>query len=310
MPNVVELLEMYGVLIVFGVVLLAQGGLPVPAFPILILSGASAVSGGVSWQACIGTAVLACLIGDYLWFSAGRFYGGRVLGLLCKISLSPDVCVSQTEEQFARFGAKSLLVAKFIPGFSIVASPISGALGVSATRFLGYSIAGSLLWSASGLALGAYFSHSVAGLLTVMNKMGSTALLGLLALLIAFVLYKFVERVRFRSGMEMERVSMAEFAHLVDDGQDPLVIDARSVTAQKLGEAIPGAVNLNAHDAPSFMAGLDKERHLIIYCNCPNDVTAARVASEFLANGFSRARPLKGGLDAWHDQSKATRVFA
>lgn len=66
MPNVVELLEMYGVLIVFGVVLLAQGGLPVPAFPILILSGASAVSGGVSWQACIGTAVLACLIGDYL----------------------------------------------------------------------------------------------------------------------------------------------------------------------------------------------------------------------------------------------------
>lgn len=310
MPNVVELLEMYGVLIVFGVVLLAQGGLPVPAFPILVLSGASAVSGSVSWQACIGTAVLACLIGDYLWFSAGRFYGGRVLGLLCKISLSPDVCVSQTEEQFARFGAKSLLVAKFIPGFSIVASPISGALGVSATRFLSYSIAGSLLWSASGLALGAYFSHSVAGLLTVMNKMGSTALFALLVLLIAFVLYKFVERVRFRTGMEMERISMAEFAHLVEVGQDPLVIDARSLTAQKLGKAIPGAVNLNAHDAPSLMAGLDKERHLIIYCNCPNDVTAARVASRFLANGFTRARPLKGGLDAWHDQSKATCVLA
>lgn len=310
MPNVVELLEMYGVLIVFGVVLLAQGGLPVPAFPILVLSGASAVSGSVSWQACIGTAVLACLIGDYLWFSAGRFYGGRVLGLLCKISLSPDVCVSQTEEQFARFGAKSLLVAKFIPGFSIVASPISGALGVSATRFLSYSIAGSLLWSASGLALGACFSHSVAGLLTVMNKMGSTALFALLVLLIAFVLYKFVERVRFRTGMEMERISMAEFAHLVEVGQDPLVIDARSLTAQKLGKAIPGAVNLNAHDARSLMAGLDKERHLIIYCNCPNDVTAARVASRFLANGFTRARPLKGGLDAWHDQSKATCVLA
>lgn len=209
-----------------------------------------------------------------------------------------------------QFGWITQLVAKFIPGFSIVASPISGALGVSATRFLSYSIAGSLLWSASGLALGAYFSHSVAGLLTVMNKMGSTALFALLVLLIAFVLYKFVERVRFRTGMEMERISMAEFAHLVEVGQDPLVIDARSLTAQKLGKAIPGAVNLNAHDAPSLMAGLDKERHLIIYCNCPNDVTAARVASRFLANGFTRARPLKGGLDAWHDQSKATCVLA
>lgn len=150
MPNIVELLEAYGVLIVFGVVLLAQGGLPVPAFPILVISGASAASGGVSWQACIGTAVLACLIGDYIWFSAGRFYGGRVLGILCKVSLSPDICVSRTEEKFGRFGPKSLLVAKFIPGFSLVASPISGALGVSAPRFFSYSIAGSFLWSASG----------------------------------------------------------------------------------------------------------------------------------------------------------------
>lgn len=310
MPNVVELLEAYGVLIVFGIVLLAQGGLPVPAFPVLVISGASAVSGGVSWQACIGTAVLACLIGDYLWFSAGRFYGGRVLGLLCKVSLSPDICVSQTEEQFARFGAKSLLVAKFIPGFSIVASPISGALGVSATRFFGYSIAGSLLWSASGLALGAYFNQSVTGMLAMMSRMGSNALLLLTALLMAFVLYKFVERARFRSGMEMERISMAEFAHLIEAGHEPLVVDARSVTAHRLGTAIPGAVHLSAYDAPSFMAGLDKGRHIIIYCNCPNDVTAARVASQFMAYGFSFARPLKGGLDAWHARSRASTTIA
>lgn len=310
MPNVIELLEVYGVLIVFGVVLLAQGGLPVPAFPVLVISGASAVSGSVSWLACIGTAVLACLIGDYLWFSAGRFYGGRVLGLLCKISLSPDICVSQTEEQFSRFGAKSLLVAKFIPGFSMVASPISGALGVSAMRFFGYSIAGSLLWSASGLALGAYFNRTVGGLLKVMSEMGLNALLAVLALLTAFVLYKFVERVRFRIGMEMERISMPEFAHLIATGHDPLVVDARSVTAQLLGAAIPGAVTFSACDSVSFLAGLDKERHVIIYCNCPNDVTAARLASQFAARGFTRARPLKGGLDAWHEQSKATPTIA
>jgi rhodanese-related sulfurtransferase len=48
------------------------------------------------------------------------------------------------------------------------------------------------------------------------------------------------------------------------------------------------------------MATLDKDRHIVVYCSCPNDVTAAQVAKQFLANGFHRARPLQGGLDAWN----------
>jgi len=48
------------------------------------------------------------------------------------------------------------------------------------------------------------------------------------------------------------------------------------------------------------MATIDKDRHIVIYCSCPNDVTAAEVAKQFLANGFHRARPLRGGLDAWN----------
>ena len=155
MPNLVELLQLYGVLIVFAIVLVEQGGLPIPAFPILVVSGALAVGGGISWLACLAVAMVACLIADYFWFSAGRFYGTRILRLLCKISLSPDSCVSQTEDKFARFGPKSLIVSKFIPGFNIIASPMSGALGVGTGRFIAFSMSGSLLWSGAGNALGA-----------------------------------------------------------------------------------------------------------------------------------------------------------
>jgi len=48
------------------------------------------------------------------------------------------------------------------------------------------------------------------------------------------------------------------------------------------------------------MATLDRDRHIVVYCSCPNDVTAAQVAKAFVANGFHRARPLRGGLDAWN----------
>ena len=296
----IELLELYGVFIVFAIVLVEQGGLPIPAFPVLVVSGALAASGGISWLACIVVAMAACLLADLFWFRAGRYYGVGVLRLLCKISLSPDSCVSQTEDKFARFGAKSLIVSKFIPGFNIVASPMSGALGVSTPRFIAFSMAGSLLWSGSGVALGAYFYKSVDQLLDTMSAMGSTALFVVLTLLGLFVLYKFVERRRFQRDQSIARISIAELASLIDDGHQPLIVDARSNIAQQLEAPIPGAVMFDACDAAGFMVGLDKDRHIIVYCSCPNDFTAAQVARQFLSNGFHRTRPLKGGLDAWN----------
>jgi membrane protein DedA with SNARE-associated domain/rhodanese-related sulfurtransferase len=299
MPNLIELLQVYGVFIIFAIVLAEQGGLPIPAFPVLIVSGALAVGGGISWPACIVMAMAACLIADLFWFNAGRYYGTRILRLLCKISLSPDSCVSQTEDKFARFGPKSLIVSKFIPGFNIVASPMSGALGVSTPRFVAFSMSGSLLWSATGLAIGAYFHKSVDQVLLTMSTMGTTALIIVLSLLGLFVLYKFIERRRFRQATAVERISMAEFVSLIEQGHAPLIVDARSVTAQQLDASIPGALMFDAGDASGFMAGIDRDRHIVVYCACPNDVTAAQVAKQFMANGFHRARPLKGGLDAW-----------
>ena len=55
------------------------------------------------------------------------------------------------------------------------------------------------------------------------------------------------------------------------------------------------------------MAAHKKTRHIVVYCSCPNDVTAAQVAKEFLAHGFDRARPLEGGLDAWKRLSEWCR---
>jgi len=299
MPNLIELLQLYGVLIVFAIVLVEQIGLPIPAFPVLIVAGALSAGGELAWQACLAAAVVACLISDMFWFNAGRFYGKRILRLLCKISLSPDYCVSQTEDRFARYGPKSLIVSKFIPGFNVIASPMSGALGVSTPRFLGFSVSGSLLWSGTGIAIGAAFHESVDQVLTVLGNMGTTALLAMLFLLALFVLFKYVERRRFRQSMLVERIQMADLRLLIEQGHDPVIIDARSATAQQLDPAVPGALLFNRCAEVDLLAAVDKDRHIVVYCSCPNDVTAAQVAQQLLGKGFHRARPLHGGLDAW-----------
>ncbi len=300
MANLILLLQQYGVLIVFAVVLIEQIGLPIPAFPILIVAGALSVDGDTPWPAVLAVSLVACLISDYFWFRAGRYYGKRILKLLCRISLSPDYCVSQTEDNFNRWGPKALVVAKFIPGFNTIAPPLAGAMGTSNQMFIGFSVAGGLLWSGTGLVIGAYFHTSVDQVLDILSTMGTTALIVLAVLLVLFVSFKYVERKRFHQSVQIDRITIDELKTLLEQGKDPVLIDARSVTAQMLEPAVPGALLFNGGELSEAIAALPKDRYIIVYCSCPNDVTAAHVAKGLHAHGYHKAQPLHGGLDAWN----------
>ena len=98
-----SMLAHYGLAFVFLNVFLVQAGAPVPAVPTLMLAGALAVGGGLSLPAIVMVSVAASLLGDLIWYGAGRIYGFRVVQLLCRISISPDSCVRQTETRFQRW---------------------------------------------------------------------------------------------------------------------------------------------------------------------------------------------------------------
>jgi membrane protein DedA with SNARE-associated domain/rhodanese-related sulfurtransferase len=300
MANLILLLQEYGVLIVFAVVLIEQIGLPIPAYPILIVAGALSINGGTHWAAVLAVSMLACQICDHFWFRAGRHYGKRILKLLCRISLSPDYCVSQTEDNFTRWGPKMLMVSKFVPGLTTIASPLSGAMGTSGATFLSFSLLGGLLWSGSGIAIGAYFHTSIDSVLDILETMGTTALIVLGVLLALFVSFKYVERKRFHRSVQVDRITIDELKELMEQGKEPVLVDARSVTAQMLDPAVPGALPFNGGTPTPALAALDKGRHIVVYCSCPNDVTAAQVAKLLNAHGYAKAMPLHGGLDAWN----------
>jgi len=300
MANLISLLQEYGVLIVFIVVLVEQMGAPIPAYPILIVSGALAVDkGGTSLAGVLAISLAACMLADFFWFRAGRHYGKRILKLLCRISLSPDYCVSQTEDNFRKWGPKSLIVAKFIPGFNTIGPPLAGAMGTRVSVFFSFSALGGLLWSLTGISIGAYFHANVDEVLDMLATMGSTALSVLATLLTLFVLFKYVERRRFQRAMRTERISVDQLKGLVADGHEPVLIDARSATAQQMDPPVPGALLLNG-DPLKIVNALPRDRHIVVYCSCPNDVTAATVAKQLQQHGYTLAKPLHGGLEAWN----------
>lgn len=301
MENVLALFAEHGLLAVFGVVLVEQLGAPVPAVPFLLLAGAAAANDGVLAVQALAVAALASMLADSLWFLAGRRFGRRVLALLCRISLSPDSCVRQSELSFARRGIATLVVAKFVPGLSTLAPPLAGALGMSASSFTLFNLAGTALWAGSGIAGGVVFHDQIGSLLGYLSDLGSIALAVLCGLLGMYVAWRAWWRWhQARAQARLPRVRPAELAELMAQDSRPLVIDVRAIApSPALDKRIPGArhIELAAIETIAVDDWPDGVR-IVTYCACPNDASAAKAAHLLTRRGFD-AHVLHGGIDAW-----------
>ena len=228
-----NLLAQHGVALVFLNVFLTQIGAPVPAVPMLLMAGAYAQQGGFNPGAALGAAVAGSLLGDLPWYLAGRRYGYSVLNLLCRMAIEPAVCVQRTEDKLARWGAPSLMVAKFVPGFATVAPPLAGATRLPLFLFLAYSAVGAALWAGAALAAGIVFHLQVEDALAWIEVAGIRAATLLGVLLALYVGFKWTQRYLFMRVLRMARIGAEELAALMDSASPPLVLDARSATARR-----------------------------------------------------------------------------
>ena len=298
MELLIRLISEYGLLFVFFNILAQQLGAPLPAYPVLMVTGALAARGQLNLAALLGTAVAACLLADTVWFLIGGWMGRRVLRLLCRISLSPDGCVRQTESIYTRFGAPSLMVAKFVPGFATVATAMAGAMRIRRRAFLMFDAAGATLWAGIGLALGWLFASAIEEIVYTLAELGKWGLMLLAVATALYVTWKWWQRHRFNVQLRMARVSVDALAELLDRGEHPMIVDVRSATAREDGR-IPGAIMaLGDALAPELLAH-PKDAMVVVYCACPNDASAVLAARKLLERGFRNVRPLAGGIDAW-----------
>jgi rhodanese-related sulfurtransferase len=221
-----------------------------------------------------------------------------VLSTLCRISLSPDSCVRQTESIYSRWGARSLLVAKFIPGFASIASALAGTIGTSRTTFIVYDSMGAALWAGLAIFLGSLFSTTIDDLLSVLTELGQYGMMLVAAGFAIFVASKWWQRRRFRMSLRMARISVAELDQLFKQGITPAIVDVRSPASQQAGR-IPGARTISHQEINSFVFDAPVDQEVIVYCACPNEASAALVAKQLMLRGYKKVRPLSGGIDAW-----------
>jgi len=167
--NTLQFLVDYGAWVLFAVVFLEQAGLPLPALPLLVTAGALVGADKMNVGVAVLAPLVAAVLPDLCWYYLGRVKGGRVLGLLCKISLEPDSCVRSSEDMFRRHGKSTLLIAKFVPCLSTIAPPLAGIIGMGILPFIFYDLAGTFLWLIVSEGMGALFSNQLESILVVFD---------------------------------------------------------------------------------------------------------------------------------------------
>jgi membrane protein DedA with SNARE-associated domain len=257
----------HGYSVLFVWVFAEQIGLPIPAIPILLAAGALAGAGHMNLGLALLLGVLASLISDVIWYEIGRRRGAKVLNLLCRISLEPDSCVRRTEGIFAKHGARSLLVAKFVPGLNTVAPPLAGIFQMRLSRFLLFDTGGALIWVSLFIGLGWLFSDQIELLAQQAARFGGGLMAVLLGGLGLYIAWKYWQRQRFLRSLRVARITADELKKMIDAGESPVIVDLRhGVDFEADPEIIPGAAHLATEDLEQVHDAIPRDRDIILYC--------------------------------------------
>jgi membrane protein DedA with SNARE-associated domain/rhodanese-related sulfurtransferase len=290
-----------GPLVLFLLVLLQQAGVPYPITPVLIVAGAISVHGHLPAAAVIGLAVAGAFVADLGWYLAGFRLGARALKLLCVLSLSPDSCVSDTERWFGRLGTRVLVIAKFVPGLGLVSTAMAGVARARLEGFFLYDLIGNFLWATTAVCVGVLFHDAVGDVLLVLAELGYWGVALLVVALAGFIAVKLWQRYRLIRELRLSRISVSELKELVDRGSAPVIIDALAPASRQREGVIPGAIPVETLRLDSGAATVPFDAEVIVYCACPNEASAARIAQQLIRMGCIRVRPLTGGIFAWKD---------
>lgn len=302
MSHSLEFLIRYGYVLIFGWVFVEQIGIPLPAIPVLLAAGALCGMHRMNAVAVLALAEVAAVGADLMWYDLGRRKGIRVLQFLCKISLEPDSCVRRTENVFARSGAKSLLVAKFVPGLNTAAQPLAGIFRMKFWRFLVFDSAGAALYVGTFFGLGYIFRTELESIAGAALKLGTSLVILVVTALVGWLSYKYYRRQKFIRQLRIDRITPEELKRKMDAGEEVVIVDLRgSLDFEAEPAMIPGAVHLDYADLEEVSDELAKAAEVVLYCNCPNEVTSAKMALMLRRKGVQRIRPLQNGLNGWRD---------
>lgn len=176
MPDLTALDGFAALLMLAATTLLHELGAPLPLAPAAFFVGARAAAGSIDPLLAIAAIVPGMMIGNSVWFAAGRRYGVGVLKLVSRLPMSGASGLEHGAARFERWGPSSIVIGRFVPGISLIAPPLAGALGMRWGRFLLLTAAGSVLYSAVFVGAGMFLHHQSDSAFALLDRFGGYVL--------------------------------------------------------------------------------------------------------------------------------------
>jgi membrane protein DedA with SNARE-associated domain/rhodanese-related sulfurtransferase len=300
MPIALDFFVRYAYLVIFLWVLTEQLGIPVPSTPLLLVAGTLTATHKLHLVLVLVSALAGSLIADSVWYQFGKKYGAVVVRLVCKLSFESSACVRKTEGYFTRNGAPALLVAKFIPGLGSVAAPIAGQIGMGYGKFVLFDAGGILLWVLSVTLGGRFFGDLIKRNAHALSWTGHFFGVIFVLLFLGFLGYRMLQRRAFLKSMRMARIEPDDLKRMLDDGQNVFIVDLRHpLDYLPDPRTLPGALSLTPDKLVEQSDRIPRDQEIVLFCTCPSEATAARMAFTLRRMGINRVRPLRGGYDEW-----------
>ena len=303
MPLALDFLVHYGYIILFLWVLMEQLGIPIPSMPLMITAGTLTATHKLSLPMVLLSIIAGSLISDSVWYLMGKRYGGAVVRLVCRLSMESSTCVRRTEDYFTRHGAGALLLAKFIPGLGTVAAPIAGQTGMPYPVFAVYDLGGILLWSLSITLAGRFFGDFLKHHPNALAWVGHFAVLLFVLAIFGFLAYRIGKQRRFLRKVRSARLEPEELKTMIDRRQEVFIVDLRHPLDYLPDPRIlPGAIRMTPDKLVERRNEIPLDRDIVLYCTCPSDASAGKMAITLQKLGIHRVRPLHGGFEGWRDK--------
>lgn len=146
--------------ILFLIVFAETGLVVTPFLPgdsLLFAAGAFAAVGSLNVLILAFTLAAAAVLGDTINYSTGKFLGSKAFEKYPKIFKKEYL--DKTHKFYEKYGAKTIVLARFVPIVRTFAPFVAGVGKMSYLKFLVYNLAGGILWVALFIFGGYFFGN-------------------------------------------------------------------------------------------------------------------------------------------------------
>jgi membrane-associated protein len=187
------LMETYGIWIygILFVIIFSETGLVfapfLPGDSLLFLMGFLAAGGGLNVALIILILAAAAVLGDSVNYRIGTYFGERLLNR--EKCLVDRRHVEMTRQYYRKYGKKTIVLARFIPGIRSFAPFVAGIVKMDYPIFLTFNLTGGVLW-VTGFVLFGYLVGSLP-VFSASQNLFLWSILGISIGIFLFMMYQF-----------------------------------------------------------------------------------------------------------------------